>query len=316
MCVRATSMGSHPLAEGQGRRVGSPVQRSSPTLPRQTYLHACPWILARIAWGAPSHCLIFVLCGTARARPTPLRIIFILFCRHAIPGVWRALGTKLSFALIAQSVRMMVCHLSVSSDQDKSTCVCVNISLRVGTPFTAEARLLLSVSWSCRGNRQPLFCKCRHGGGVVSLTHALSQPDKSCGRVRMCHHNLPQPKHRRLTRSPRPRQQQRQGPQGSWLPRQLHRQRRRRSPRHQPRAPCPLPTGPYLRRLMQQDIEGLCLLGVNYIIVDTLTTIQRSSHPSPVRIQETAGAKAPNAASAATKAPAPSTVLTCPEGTC
>ena len=116
---------------GQGGRVGSPVQRSSPTLPRQTYLRACPWILARIAWGASFHFhvhLIFVLCHSRclaqqRPRPAPLRIIFILFCRYAIPGVWRAFGTKLCFTFIARSVRMMVCHLSVPTDQYKSTCV-------------------------------------------------------------------------------------------------------------------------------------------------------------------------------------------------
>ena len=80
-----------------------------------------------ISFSRSSHfrAVSFPASGTARARPAPLRIIFILFCRYAIPGVWRAFGTKLSFTFIARSVRMMVCHLSVSSDQDKSTCVCV-----------------------------------------------------------------------------------------------------------------------------------------------------------------------------------------------
>ena len=96
VCVRVqlvvhTGMGSHPLAGGQAGRAGSPVQRSSPTLPRQTYLRACPWILARIAWGASFHFhvhLIFVLCHSlclAQPGQDPRPCASSSFCFAGMP---------------------------------------------------------------------------------------------------------------------------------------------------------------------------------------------------------------------------------------
>ena len=99
--VAHTSMGSHPLAGDRGGGWGAcptklphPPQANVPAClpmdPREDSLGSI------ISFSSSSHfpAVSFPVSGTARARPAPLRIIFILFCRYAIPGVWRAFGTK------------------------------------------------------------------------------------------------------------------------------------------------------------------------------------------------------------------------------
>ena len=142
VCVQLaihTSMGSHPLA-GDRAGGGEPCPTKLPHPPQASVPACLPMHLRE----GSSHfrAVSFPVSGTARARPAPLRIIFILFCRYALPGVWRAFGTKLSFTFIAQSVRMMVSHLSVSSDQDKSTCVCVCLCVARKSFHTCHVKIL------------------------------------------------------------------------------------------------------------------------------------------------------------------------------
>ena len=126
MCVCATCCTyKHGLTPTCGGRVGSPIQRSSP--PLETYLLARSWIRAKIAWGASSHChvhLIFVLCHSQYLAqqgqdPHPYESSSCCLYSWCLACFWN----QLPFTFIPESVGMLVCHLSFSSAQDKSTCV-------------------------------------------------------------------------------------------------------------------------------------------------------------------------------------------------
>ena len=128
-----------------GGGVGSPVQRSSPTPSQETY-PLCLLLGPRVgSWkGFTLHfhfhlisCCAIPSVWLSGAGPIPQRIHLILFCRYAIPSVWRTFGINIfirfscmfepASAWVSQA-NAATCYLVLSRVHSISTClvrVCV-----------------------------------------------------------------------------------------------------------------------------------------------------------------------------------------------